>query len=195
MRNGNAEGNGMLGVDKVAKRIVYGDKSDPVYDELYKNYIISLLRDLKIINAVDFKRKTGLKLRKLGEGLDRIVYRVEDSNLVVKFCRFERDRLDRSGQSYAEYSSWKTIMRSKKKYKSLQKYMPEIYYFNAITGVTLVKMYHKITFGEAQKVNHSINAAFYSVLGNLSDADLHEHNIGYDTDFSIKVIDLGLVYL
>src|SRR5271163_277737 len=140
---------------EVAKRIVYGDKSYLVYDELYKNYIISLLRDLKIINSVDFKRKTGLKLKKLGEGLDRIVYRVEDSNLVVKFCRFEKDRLNRIGQSYAEYASWKTIMRSKKKYKSLQKYMPEIYYFNATTGVTLVKMYSKITFREAQKVNHS----------------------------------------
>src|SRR5271165_7390298 len=114
---------------EVAKRVVYGDKSDSVYDELYKNYIISLLRDLKIINALDFKRKTGIRLKKLGEGLDRVVYRVEDSNLVVKFCRFEKDRLDRGGQSYAEYNVWKTIMRSKKKYKPLQKYMPEIYYF------------------------------------------------------------------
>jgi ribosomal 50S subunit-associated protein YjgA (DUF615 family) len=145
-------------------------------------------------NTAKAATKLGLKLQALGSGLYRRVYVIRGYDLVVKFNAGEDD-----GEHAAQ--EVKTVWRvlRYKKYASIRKYMPKIYYFDKKTGTTLVKKYE--TFRE-DFVESGLNAKFDVIEDKVMQlfpdgcCDLHGGNFGAEYTKTgrqvIKIIDLGL---
>jgi 5-methylthioribose kinase len=134
-------------------------------------------------------KKRGLKLQKIGSGLFRTVYRINDLDLVVKFPKKENKS---SGlyHSLEEFRRFKQIQRLKK-YKSIQRYLPKIHYFNKKSGVILMPFYRKLPAKEAE-IASNILSKFAEDVGHTSGGDIHSENVMF-SDFEDRyvLVDLG----
>lgn len=158
---------------------------------------------LDIQDIKDFKPKTIGDIKHLGfkvkllptDGLYRDVYRIAGRPLVVKVPKDEEQPSleDNINHSKAEWKAVKRIKRFKK-FETLKRYMPEIYYFNEKTGLMVMKYYPKI-----KKYSHMVSRLLeeivdltwpYAVSG--ESVDMHGENVAYDEETDTPVIiDLG----
>lgn len=145
--------------------------------------------------------RCGLTLRFVESGAYRKVYQVANLPLVVKLPR-PGGKLEEHARGHAqqEFNAYKRVLRSKTKYKELQRYMPEVLYFNWFGGVTLMRMYDEVPGDAAHRRRmNDISREVAVALGEQGDwheSDLGEDkwdNYGLDRDGTLKIIDLGLL--
>lgn len=84
----------------------------------------------------DFK-KLGIRIRPLGVGAFRSVYRVNGVNLVVKFPRPGTDFIINKIHTRTELARIKKFRR----FGWMRKYLPKVYYHNSKTGVSIIEFY------------------------------------------------------
>jgi hypothetical protein len=113
--------------------------------------------------------------------------------LIVKVPLDEGDAGITIEHSQIEISVLRRILRSKKRYRTLKKYMPKVYYFNPATGVILVREYQKVRnpySKKFEKVRKRIEKEFMIAL-QLYEWDSHEENFAKDTNGRLVLLDLG----
>lgn len=139
-------------------------------------------------------KQAGLKIKKLGSGAFRTAYLVENK-LVAKFPT-GNDRYCKSGwghtaitHSVIEVATINKILK-KKKYKPLHRYMPDILYFNAVTGVILMYRYDRTDTRIGSIVCNMLHDLARDI--GLSFNDLHEYNVGINDFDEVKILDMGL---
>lgn len=134
----------------------------------------------------------GLKVKEIGNGEYRTVYRIIGLPLVVKVP----NNTGREGRKHgtAEYRTIKRITRSTKKYVKLQRYMPKVYNFNAKTGVTLMHHYRPVSRTYRYAISGLLNSLVdlvwpYAAKGH--ECDIHGANVGMSDENKPVLLDLG----
>lgn len=131
----------------------------------------------------------GFTLTNIGSGAFRNVYALRGvPDFVIKVPN------SKSGLEHArcEMVAYRRVMRSKKKYLAVQKYLPTILYWGSKSGVMVMQKY-KVAYGRKhEKKIEPIRLMFEELFGN-DDSDIWNSNVGTDADGNYKVIDLGLV--
>jgi hypothetical protein len=154
--------------------------------------IVRRLRSYKPVNRKslhwELKRLLGVRCKKIGQGLDRKVYEIVGYPLVVKIQMANSFADQTSAERYAH----KRITSSKRKYRTIKKYMPKIYYANVKSGIILMRKYEVMW-------EKDVSDACFEIENNLKktdcgDTDLHQRNIGKDRFGNYKIIDLGLFF-
>lgn len=159
--------------------------------------LIKICKDNKINSDWDLKCK-GVKMTDLGSGSFRNVYKIRGMDIVVKFPN-DNDNLEHSRQ---EVDIHKRIMKSKRKFKAIQPFMPKIYHYNSNTGVVLMEYCKPIT--AYKKFNKAIETGeIRTMITHLQkhidqnsykwDFDIECGNMGIGKDKKYKVIDLGCI--
>lgn len=152
--------------------------------------------------------KLGIRLKYLGNGAFRDVYKVKDIPLVIKFplCECSKGYTECTGDcggpdhSRLEYGVYQKIMENRK-YRAIRGFMPKVYYFDDKTGIIAVHYYKEM----ADTVyNHKlcdlIEQFLRQTLSIGGRVDMKPDNVGtdisYDGDipiYSFKILDLGCV--
>lgn len=136
-----------------------------------------------------------LPLQYIGGGKFRDAYHVIGTELVIKIPRRDtRIRVTMTNIKHArdEYSIWKRIKSSKRKFKPLRAYLPELIYFSDLTGVIVIRRYSKVKYTHAVGELEVKLEGIVTKVMNTSNADVHLGNLGRDSKGSIKLIDMGL---
>jgi hypothetical protein len=166
---------------------------------LWEDDVIKLFKKHKPIKPDEIKPYlSGLKLRKVGSGAFRDVYRIGTLNLVAKFPKTyisDFDYEDNVSHALHEIKLIKKIKKFKK-YLALKPFLTKLHYANTKNGVIVTDYCPAIrpsAIGTA--VSNIINPLFETVLKrkNGEDMDIHEYNIGRTHDGFFKVIDLGMI--
>jgi hypothetical protein len=135
--------------------------------------------------------KTRFSLTKIGKGLFRDVYAIDD--LVVKIPRKSNLETDHTSNLYHAREEIRQIIRIRKmkKYRLLRPFLPEIHYFDQKSGILLMPFYVKPTKKEAE-VAAEILSRLAREVGHHSGGDIHDQNVMYDFENETYVIvDLG----
>lgn len=132
--------------------------------------------------------KLKLKLKPLGVGTFRAVYKIRGTSLVVKIPR-DGDGIK---HSKAEHDTIKEIL-NRKKYRKLKQYMPEIHYYNEKTGVIVMPYYRNPKFPYNKLISNILTALFEYIheYAKSHGVDLHSHNIGMNYHGDPVLLDLG----
>lgn len=174
-------------------------------DEVVKSF-----RRTRPHNVEQALAKTGVSLTYLSEGVFRRAYQIGNLPLVAKFpyfggddySKFRKNNKYRDDEfaaaihhSNIEMKALKRILRSKKKYKPVQPYMPKVYHCNAKTGVVIQHKYTALPENkESHKLCANIEKAVVKVLGHWKtyrDFDCHTANVGKDENGNLVILDLG----
>jgi hypothetical protein len=165
--------------------------------------VIKTLKEHKPETVEDLIIYCEFPLKHEGGGAFREVYHILGTNLVVKVPIIDTDFTDdcfsnNIEHARIEYRSWKRIMRSKRKYKSIQPLMPEFHYFNAKTGIALVERYTNLSKEDMEDPDICCEVArlgyLVSSITKVTDVDIETSkydNIGFDVSGNFKIIDLG----
>lgn len=135
--------------------------------------------------------KANFLLKKVGDGLFRNVYAIDD--LVVKVPKKSNLKTDHTSNLYHARAEVRQInrIRKMKKYKLLRSFLPEIYYFDKKSGILLMPYYQKPTKKDAE-VAAEIFSRLAREVGRHSGGDIHDQNVMYDLENETYVIvDLG----
>jgi hypothetical protein len=168
--------------------------------------VIKTLKKHKPGTVEDLLIYCGFSLKYEGGGAFREVYHILGTDLVVKvpINELDEDSLEwcrgtNVDHANREYTSWKKIMRSKRKYLALQPFMPLFHYFNPETGIALVERYTNLShedtddpdiYAEITKLGYLV-----SDITKVDDADIEAgkyDNVGFDAAGNLRIIDLGL---
>lgn len=163
--------------------------------------VVNVVKHTKPRTAAQFSIATGLALEYLGCGMYRKVYRILNSNLVIKFAGRSRECRK---HSKTEANRIYEIMH-RKKWRLLRRYMPKLYYFDFETGVTIMKYYvptdyedHRVR-EDTKWIQMLIEAvcSFNHLEGHEEGSidwysDIAGVNLGTDKDGNYKFLDMGL---
>jgi hypothetical protein len=137
----------------------------------------------------------GLPLQHIGCGQFRAAYHVLGTSLIVKVPHKGRTRKrteENVQHSRDEYTVWKRMRASIRKFKALKRYMPELVYYNSLTGIIVVRKYDKLPYSkEHNALIRELELTVTSVM-KTKEADIHYGNLGRDEDGNVKIIDMGL---
>ena len=160
--------------------------------------IVQMFLTQDIIKPKDVLAKTGYRIRLLGTGAYRKVYKFIGLPLVVKFPLTEDERDIQ--HSVLEFKARELILRQWKKYEKLTRYMPDIYFLDDTAGVMLARYYLPL---------HNSKLRFYeghiaAMVGDIVDLawdhkkrgthDTHYENMGVDDSGQVKITDMGFFY-
>ncbi len=140
-------------------------------------------RNLKDIKAL------GIKVRPLGSGAYRYVYKVSRLPLVLKIPIDHPSSRKHSEEEIKVINSIKRL----KKYRKLRKYLPTIYFYNPTTRIIGMEYYDT----KSNPTKNAIADLLCEFIGELCpelesvSIDLHRSNIAFDSAGQIKIIDLG----
>ncbi len=145
--------------------------------------IIQKIRALKPKTVADL-RTAGIRLRLLGEGLYRAGFKVINCDLVVKFPE------KTGGRAHAR-SEMRRLSRLKK-LGVLDRFLPEVLYFDRETGVIAMRYYPAFEDFEAQAdaLGH-LAGVLIRRLTRVSCSDIHTENVRQGLKNAV-IIDLGL---
>lgn len=167
--------------------------------------VVSRFRQKKPKNAEEALVKCEVPLTFLQEGAFRRAYQIGRLPLVVKFPYFtsycstieaQQARLEVGiNHSAIEIKARKRVLRSKKRFAPLAKYMPMIYHHNPETGVVLVhkykvKPYAKRFSGQCRDIEREVIKAMGDNGLEGFDCD-NPNNIGLDEKGNLVILDLG----
>lgn len=162
---------------------------------------------LRVINEEKPKSRKafkdlGFELEFLDAGAFRDVYRIKDTQLVVKFPKPESQVcLVGSGKAHSriEYE-WVIDLTHNPRWKPIRKFMPKIYYYDP-KGIVVMKYYRPAEctpeVGVLAQALESLLMVIYDqndVHNDASDSkcwDLGYSNLGVDSNGQYKIIDLG----
>lgn len=130
-----------------------------------------------------------VKVRLIGQGVYRKVYKVVGHNLILKVSNTPETK---SGQNHSvsEYRAVKRIKRESK-FSVLRSYMPDIYYCNTKTGLLLMERYKPIPETNRTILIELLNDLVETVYDYKDGKDLHSDNVMIDKWGMLKIIDLG----
>ncbi len=133
----------------------------------------------------------GLKLKKIGDGVYRQVYKIEGVPLVVKIPGGDAFPVGCRRHARSEYRTVKRIHRYKK-FAQLRKYMPRIYYFDNKSGLMLMH-YYSVPKKYKIAISNLLSLVVKLIWPNTasSECDVHGANIGMDENNQPVLIDLG----
>lgn len=137
----------------------------------------------------------GLKLIHVGSGAFRAVYRIKDTNLVIKFP---------DPYENGEYHSREENRMIEKlyQYKVLRSYLPKIFYFERKSGVIVMEYYDKYSDRKAENP-HSMRTygnitwervLIIKLIKRLTGeyfGDLYNANLRLDKNKHVKFVDMG----
>jgi tRNA A-37 threonylcarbamoyl transferase component Bud32 len=137
----------------------------------------------------------GLKLIHVGSGAFRSVYRIKNTNLVIKFPDL---------YEYGEDHSRDEVRTIKKlyKYKVLRSYLPKIFYFDHRSSVIVMEYYDKYndrkagnphpmrTYGDITWERVLIIELIAKLTGAYF-GDLYNINLRLDKNKHVKFVDMG----
>lgn len=160
----------------------------PPVESFFTMTIRQIVRILKKFQPQDVweARHAGLKLRYVAEGCSREVYRVHNTNVVLKFPKPDIDKgaLRHAREEMAGFRSLR--------YSHLRKYLPKIYHFNELTGVIAVKKYKRGWAYHAPDVE-KLRSRLQEFFGLEEDnTDYSGDNFGRDCYGNLKILDLGI---
>ena len=167
---------------------------------------MSLKSTIRLLNAYKPSslkeiKELGLRLRKISndESLYRDVYKVVGIPMVLKIPHQEGTYnecpvSDAEARTHA-FNECKAILRINqyKKYESLRKFMPKLYYFDQKNGIIALHFYQPFNFPEeAKRVIARLVKGFVDAICPLDDNDVHYDNIAVgDKYYNPVIIDLG----
>ena len=139
--------------------------------------------------TVEEIKKLGIKLRSLGSGAYRYVYKVVGLPIVLKI---PLDNPASRRHSEEEIKVIKKINRLKK-YRKLRKYMPYIHFYNPTTRMIGMQYYDTTRNPYKNRMASILTDLIEEIWPGVdkSSADVHSANIAFDSDGQIKIIDLG----
>lgn len=142
-------------------------------------------------DCMEAESACGIELTPVAEqGAYRDTYFIRGVPLVVKFPNNDGGS---HSHARAEIKSIRRLRRGKKKYKLLQKYIPETYYENLKTGVIVMRRYKPLR-SKYDILIADVLEKLVSVVWpeHVSDGtDVHGANIALDDKGKLKIIDLG----
>lgn len=132
-----------------------------------------------------------LPLEFIADGAYRYAFRIVGAGLVVKVPKVGRND---KRHAKTEWQVYNKIKRSTNRYVKLKPYLPEIYYFDPKSGIIVMEELKPIK-GRKQRIEmEKIDGLFMSYIDNLSEADVHDKNVGVDKKGNIKVLDFGYMH-
>ncbi len=155
--------------------------------------IVRKLRAIRPQQASDL-RAAGVSLRLLGSGLYRDGYKVKDCDLVLKFPR--KIALKSGKKSLAEGRKHSAAeirrLRRLRQVTCLDKFLPEIFYYDKKSGVIGMKYYPTFTDFEdqADAMGTVIESLIFGV-SRIRCTDIHTENVRQNKERAV-IIDLGL---
>lgn len=148
--------------------------------------VVKIFKDHRPMNRQEAE-KIGLSLYGARSGSFRSVYRIRDTDLVVKFA-VDGDGID---HNIAEAEACFKILNSKK-LKPLHRYMPKIY--RSSEHYIVMKYYRPMTGRDISRASVHIMRNMVEDFGFCHPdygTDLHWRNLGFDTNDQIKFLDMG----
>ena len=137
-------------------------------------------------------RKAGIKLRYLGNGVFREVYKIQGCPLVVKFPLNEEQ--DFAGGVQHSASEVRRIARLSH-IQELKPHLPKIHYFDKENGVLVMRYYPKMERDRAIELLGAIVKKLVSKIARVQMSDIHSDNIRHQKDASaagrLVFVDLG----
>jgi hypothetical protein len=140
--------------------------------------------------------RLGFSLNLIGIGLYRNVYRIVDTDYIVKLPK----NADPDGIEHAKYEyDAQALIRSQRKYRILWKYMPDVSYYDETAGITLMPYYKPVDIGtkQARQLGCALAGAMLDVFKLVwkvnpgRSLDIHDGNIGLTKDGMPVMIDMG----
>jgi hypothetical protein len=129
----------------------------------------------------------GLRIRYVGEGCSREVWQIIGYGLVVKI---PKDGPSAKRHAEQEHKAWLRIKRSKKKYKALRPYLPNIYCCTK-NGIILMEKYRQCY---ETTTTHNIVGALVKDLFPTDDGDIYSENMGKDKKGRLVILDFGCFF-
>jgi hypothetical protein len=153
--------------------------------------VVRRLKAHRPITVKDVLVDCELPLLYLSHGQFRTVFLIIGTDLVIKIPNIGRKYKRNVAHARGEYFTWLQIMKSKRKYLNIKRYMPVIHYFSVPTGITVVQKYKLASYKRYKKQIDEVGAHLYSITGH-SDHDLDNSvNVGLDTKGGLRFLDLG----
>lgn len=153
--------------------------------------IISAFNQYHPKDGIEAEKTCNIVLKPVAEqGAYRDTYFIEGVPLVVKF---PKNNGGTHSHAKAEIKAIRRLRRGKKRYKLLQKYIPETYYENLKTGVIVMRQYKPLR-SKYDILIADVLEKLVSVVWpeHVEDGtDVHGSNIALDDDGHLKIIDLG----
>ena len=145
----------------------------------------------------DLMTVLGIKYRLLDSGAYRTVVKLVGLPLVVKFPLTDM-KCDKKHSEY-EFRAVNKILRYKRKYRILVKYVPQLYYFNKETGVLVGHYYQPLKGTKKEKnlianlVSDVVDSTWDGRRGHGTE-DMWDANMALNKYGHIKIIDMGFFY-
>lgn len=148
----------------------------------------------KTLNAIT---RLGFQLELIGIGLYRKVYRITDTDYVVKIP-VDKDGIE---HSVNEYNACCEI-NGNFKYRTLWKYMPDFSYYDEVRGILIMPYYYPVDTGtkQARHRGAALSAVMYDLFklvwkkGDVRSIDIHDGNVGLTKLGEPVMIDMGYFY-
>ena len=150
--------------------------------------------------ASECRELCSFKLRKLGEGIYKEVYKVVGADLVIKFPLKEEKTF--KDHSRLEYRACRKVLWAHKKHHAIVNFIPEIQHYNPTTGVLVMEYCTPIKKSVHTKRCKKLIAGLVKLLidavwkgHSKGDADMHSDNLGISkVNGQLKIIDLGYFF-
>jgi hypothetical protein len=166
---------------------------------LWEKDVVKLFKKYKPIEPEDIKPYLeGIKMRKIGSGAFRNVYRIGTLEIVAKFPKNKYSDFDYEDNVNHAMHELKIINKIKKdkRYLALKPFIPTVYYANETNGVMVVEYCPALRGSVVASAVQGILGSLFEILFKKdagTDMDIHEYNVGRNRDDQFKVIDLGLI--
>ncbi len=136
-------------------------------------------------------KEFGLTLLSCGKGCSRDVYKLRGYNLVVKIPNGLVSSIRHSAQEMKAYH----LIRTRKKYRELRKYLPKIHQ-STKDGVILMDYYKKCDYGEkdSKEIRRIRQISDYLFPKNENGTDMYGENLGRDAKGRLHILDFGCFF-
>lgn len=158
--------------------------------------IIQVISKKKPKTLAAFKR-LGYELELLGRGVFRTVYRIKDTDYVIKIPN------DKAGiiHSQSEYNACCEI-QSNRKYRILWKYIPNFEYYDEDRGILVMPYYYPVDVGtkKARKLGRALAGVMCDLFKRVwkkhegRSIDIHDGNVALTKYGEPVMIDMGFFY-
>jgi tRNA A-37 threonylcarbamoyl transferase component Bud32 len=158
-----------------------------------QNRALQLIKKHRPENLIT-AHELGLRLIHIGSGAFRTVYRIKNTDLVIKFPD------DEDGESHTR-TEIKAIERLYK-YKVLRSHLPKVYFYDSKSGVVVMEYYDKYsdhkagnphpmqTHGDTTWERILISKLIRKLTG-VDFQDLYNSNLRLDKNQHVKFVDIG----
>lgn len=161
------------------------------YDLTLNNIAKSLARQ-KSNSCYDLLVYNGFTLRYVNSGKFRNVYQIDGTRFLIKVpITAGKMKVPSIAHARAEYTVYRRVIRSKKKYLALKSLIPDAMLFVPSTGVIVVEKYRKlgrVTRAERKRMGviEDLSKRLFGGCG-----DLHDENFMRDAEGNLRIVDLG----